>query len=72
MLEAAQAAGLEPPFSCQAGHCGACCARLLKGTVQMQTWAALSDSEVEAGWILTCRAVATGEAVTITYDDGPE
>lgn len=68
LLEAMQSAGLNPPFSCQAGVCGACRATLKDGTVQMRARAALDDADIESGAILTCQSVATSDTIALAFD----
>jgi ferredoxin-NADP reductase len=68
ILEAARRAGLSPPFSCEAGNCATCMARLESGTATMRVNNALSAEEVETGWILTCQAVPTSREVIVDYD----
>lgn len=54
ILEAALAAGLEMPFSCAMGGCGACRVRLTAGEVRMEEPNCLSRAERERGYVLTC------------------
>lgn len=54
VLEAALGAGIDMPFSCAMGGCGACKVRLLEGDIQMEEPNCLSKSEREAGYVLTC------------------
>lgn len=68
VLEAVRAAGLNPPFSCQSGVCGACRARLTEGSVHMRTRIALDESEIGKGDILTCQSLATSEFLSVNYD----
>jgi ferredoxin-NADP reductase len=68
LLEAARRAGLSPPFSCEAGNCGSCMARLEEGRATMRVNNALSPDEVAAGWLLTCQAIPLSRAVVINYD----
>ncbi len=68
VLEAVRATGLEPPFSCQSGVCGACRARLTRGSVRMRARTALDDAEIEAGAVLTCQSVAASEDLALSYD----
>jgi ferredoxin-NADP reductase len=68
LLDAARRAGLSPPFSCQAGSCATCMARLEGGKARMRVNNALSDREVEEGWVLTCQAIPTSREVVVNYD----
>ncbi|HET6416576.1 MAG TPA: ferredoxin--NADP reductase [Polyangiales bacterium] len=54
ILEAALAAGIEMPFSCAMGGCGACRVRRAEGEVQMEEPNCLSRAERERGYVLTC------------------
>lgn len=67
LLAAARAAGPEPPFSCEAGVCGACRAKLVDGSVHLRSRAALTDEDAAAGFVLTCQAIATSPHVAICY-----
>jgi ring-1,2-phenylacetyl-CoA epoxidase subunit PaaE len=69
ILDAALAAGLDLPFSCRAGVCSTCRAKLLAGTAEMENNVALEDWEVEAGYILCCQARPTSAALEISYDE---
>jgi ferredoxin len=67
LLESGRRAGLTPPFSCEAGNCGTCMAKLTEGTATMRVNDALDDDEVEDGYTLTCQAVPDGPVV-VDYD----
>jgi 3-ketosteroid 9alpha-monooxygenase subunit B len=69
LLESARRAGMSPPFSCEAGNCGTCMARLSEGSATMKTNDALMDDEVEDGYVLTCQAVPDTPSVTVHYED---
>jgi len=68
ILRAARRAGMEPPYSCEAGVCGACRAKLTEGSTHMRTRAALEADEIDAGYVLTCQAVPTSERIGIDYN----
>ena len=69
LLESARRAGLSPPFSCEAGNCGTCMARLTDGHATMRVNDALDEDEVAEGYILTCQAIPDTDSISVTYDD---
>ncbi|HWK72922.1 MAG TPA: 2Fe-2S iron-sulfur cluster-binding protein [Povalibacter sp.] len=69
VLDAAARAGIELPYSCRAGVCSTCRAKLTKGEVRMDNNLALEDWEVEAGYVLCCQAHPTTAEIEITYDE---
>jgi ring-1,2-phenylacetyl-CoA epoxidase subunit PaaE len=69
ILDAAQDAGLDLPFSCRAGVCSTCRAKLVSGKAEMEHNVALEDWEVEAGYILCCQARPTSTLLQISYDE---
>lgn len=58
----------DPPYSCTSGACSTCMAKVTKGTVKMDACYALDDSEVKAGYILTCQAHATSSEVEVVFE----
>ena len=68
LLDSARRAGLSPPFSCEAGNCGTCMAKIVEGQATMRVNDALDDDEVAEGYILTCQGVPDTESVTVEYD----
>lgn len=69
VLEAAQKANIELPFSCKGGVCSTCCAKVIKGKVEMQTNYALEDFEVERGLALTCQSIPLTDEITLSFDE---
>jgi 3-ketosteroid 9alpha-monooxygenase subunit B len=67
IIDAMEAAGLQPPFSCRAGACAACMCHLEEGEIEMQHNHVLDESDIEQGWILGCQAVAKSPKVKIKY-----
>lgn len=68
LLESARRAGLYPPFNCEAGNCATCMGRLTEGKVTMRVNDALTDDEVEEGYVLTCQSVPETPSVTVVYE----
>jgi ring-1,2-phenylacetyl-CoA epoxidase subunit PaaE len=58
----------DAPYSCTAGACSTCMAKLVSGKVRMEACYALDDEEVKAGYILTCQAHPETDVVEVTYD----
>lgn len=69
ILQAAQDADADVPFSCKGGVCCTCKAKVLEGSAKMDLNYALDDSEVEEGFILTCQAHPTSEKIIVSYDE---
>jgi ring-1,2-phenylacetyl-CoA epoxidase subunit PaaE len=69
VLEAAEQAGLDLPYSCRAGVCSTCRTRVVRGAVTMMTNYALEQWEVDAGYVLCCQALPAATELEITYDE---
>lgn len=69
ILDAGMENGMELPYSCKAGVCSTCKAKLVKGKVDMDISHGLEDHEVEAGFILTCQAHPISDEVVVSFDD---
>jgi ring-1,2-phenylacetyl-CoA epoxidase subunit PaaE len=68
VLDAAERAGLELPFSCRSGICATCRARITDGAAVMTHNIALEPWETEAGFVLCCQARPTTRTLDISYD----
>lgn len=68
ILEAAIEAGVDAPFSCKGAVCCTCRAKVLEGKVKMNANFALTDAEVEEGFVLTCQAHPLTDKVVVDYD----
>jgi ferredoxin-NADP reductase len=69
ILQTARQMGMAAPFSCESGSCATCMARLVEGEVTMHANNALTDDEVDEGWILTCQSVPTSASVHVVYEE---
>jgi 3-ketosteroid 9alpha-monooxygenase subunit B len=67
ILQTARQMGMTPPFSCEAGNCATCMAKVVEGVAVMRANNALTADEVEDGWVLTCQAVPTTARVRVVY-----
>ncbi len=68
VLDAAERAGLELPFSCRSGICATCRTRITAGAAVMTHNIALEQWEIDAGFVLCCQARPTTPTLEISYD----
>jgi 3-ketosteroid 9alpha-monooxygenase subunit B len=67
MLDLLLDEGLDAPFSCRQGICGACTCQLTGGEVEMGHNEVLEEADVAEGYILACQAVPLTGTVSVTY-----
>ncbi|WP_330203722.1 2Fe-2S iron-sulfur cluster-binding protein [Cyanobacterium sp. DS4] len=68
ILDAAERQGFNLPYSCRAGVCVSCTAKIVEGSVN-HDYDFLKDKEIEAGFFLTCKAYATSDCVIKTHQE---
>lgn len=69
LLDAALRHDLDAPYSCKAGVCSTCKAKVLEGEVEMLVNHALEDYEVEQGYVLSCQSYPLTDSVKFSYDE---
>lgn len=68
VLEAALNMDIDLPYSCQAGMCTACLGRCTSGKVHLDEEDALSEAELNEGFILTCVSRPMSDDVVIEVE----
>ena len=68
VLDGAIGAGADLPYACKGGVCSTCKCKVKEGSVEMKVNYALTDEEVEKGYVLSCVAVPTSKKLVVDYD----
>lgn len=69
LLEAALKAGLNAPYSCQAGMCASCMCQVVEGSVHLRHNDVLDKKDLARAWTLACQAVPTSERLRIKFPE---
>lgn len=69
ILDAGNNIGADLPYSCKAGVCSTCKAKVVEGEVEMDANFALEDYEVEAGYVLSCQCYPVSDKVVLDFDE---
>ncbi len=68
VLEAAERAGLDLPYSCRGGMCCTCRCKVAEGSAEMAVNYSLEAWEIAAGFTLACQARPTSDRLVLDFD----
>lgn len=69
LLEAGLRAGINVPFSCQAGMCASCMCQVQDGSVHLRHNEVLDAKDLARKWTLACQSLPTSEKLRVKFPE---
>ena len=69
ILETAEEAGMDLPYSCRQGVCSTCTVKMIDGAVDQSERSSLSEDQMAKGYVLICVAYPKADCVFETHKE---